>query len=1500
MATTNSNNPTSSKKLGFREATAGAGSNPPTFRYDGMPVPWWFNPPTAKLFHNASLQDDDIIVSSGVKMGTTWFVKLLVSLLYEYDDDGNLIPQAVDDREKYPGRFGQTYPDGLYPNRAEKERDIYGMWKRMPGRTPDDLFGDFVWEDFLEQPRPRMFVSHLFGRGYLPRELFDDDDDDDVSNNKSDTDDTTNNAGKGRRKGKGRLIVVVRNLRDTLVSLHNFLGTSRDGWLGNEHGPGSFHRFLMLDDCPNAMGNAFHWVRENAKAVEAIGTERALVVHYESLVLNFGAQLKRINKFLGLPDVTEAKARAITEACSLKTMAASSCRTRVNCRKGKICGWKDASDLNDDDHWSVFDGIFNNVLAGVDMAEPMRFFMMRDVPGMPPLPLNDCDLDTDPREWPPYLLVMLKEGMIVPDQFFLNKDRPGPTTKFQHSLFSQTHVKFDDTNSDKCPRYHLFVSASCSLASSVCAARHLLKLENEISMDISDGQSGAGWVFLNGASCAPWKNQLGKDPFWLYEAYQLSDPLCTTQIHVPVLWDTVTEKIVSNDAWDILKLMADHSKRKGLAEWNDALGVIAKEGLFPKEMVSDIESMFSHLQNNLMIPTQTAGMEYLRNGNEESPLVLNSREKLFASLKELEGMLGQKRFLLGNNVTGVDVYLAMCFFKLEACDMDAFSLTKAEGYNGSMLTGDGYFNLKAYSREMYQLLKSTLHFECFRHDFRVAQAVEFTRQLCSFGSLSAKRSTFLDEDLPNLTDIVAILEMPAGDRPTKPFTQSAPRQEIAKYQGVSMPPFVLQDSCEIFRNLSLDASDIIVSSGVKMGTTWVTKILSSLLHDFDENGNTTDAYVNDSYPNKLGQTYPEAIPASRGVDQREIEQGRGKLREIVKKHFGDFTLQDLVSQPSPRLFSTHLFGEKMLPKTLFDNNVECIPNGALKSKGRGRLIVVVRNLKDTLVSLHHFNGVPKDDWLGNEHGPGSLSRFLMLDDCPNAFGNAFQWVKMSSEAVTAVGSERALVIYYEALKSNFDAQLRRINDFLGLPQLSKAKAQAICKECSSKKMKASIEIGARNPGGVRKATIRDWTNYLDDDNWEEFDRAFNKVLNGVELAEPFRFFQYKNIPGMPQLSLKDCDLNTDPRLWPPPLLVSLREGMVIPDPHSLMDTESNIAPTRFKSTIRPGHYLRLENTGNDGSPRFHLFVAGSCPLALSVAAVRTLLGLEKFISMDISDGTSGAGWVFLNGATCSPWNIQAGAFFLHEAYQLADPFCTTNISVPLLWDTKSEKIVSNDSWEIMQLLSDAASDLGLCSCPNDVLDVISKQGEKHNIPTLFPNNMANDIEQMFTSTVQPLYGNVVRSGFDYLSNGVIETQLVLEGRTKVFAILDKLEGLLGNRCYLMGNNLTGVDVRLAYCLLLLDVCYWDVFQMRNSKGYRGSILTGEVYPNLKAYMQVMYRHLKPCVYFESFRQLYRTGQAIEFTRQSYSCVADAGSETSDGVMVELPDLRNIVAALESA
>ena len=100
---------------------------------------------------------------------------------------------------------------------------------------------------------------------------------------------------------------MVRNLKDTLIPLHNFRGAVINGMLRNNLGLGLFERFVDVDGCPNAMESAFLWVCRNAKAMRDIGLGRALVVYYKRLVRNFAGEVRAVNNFLGLAPLTNAR-----------------------------------------------------------------------------------------------------------------------------------------------------------------------------------------------------------------------------------------------------------------------------------------------------------------------------------------------------------------------------------------------------------------------------------------------------------------------------------------------------------------------------------------------------------------------------------------------------------------------------------------------------------------------------------------------------------------------------------------------------------------------------------------------------------------------------------------------------------------------------------------------------------------------------------------------------------------------------------------------------------------------------------------------------------------------------------------------------------------------------------------------------------------------------------------------------------------------------------------
>lgn len=192
-----------------------------------MPVPFFFQRNTAKAFRSMNVLEDDVILSSLPKGGTTWMHKILFLMMHGLDDNGQMKNEAKDSL----GSKNQIYPEALVLNRGEPtDSEITPQMDELRKQ----FFGEYGFEDdLLGQPSPRLISTHLYGE-YLPEEL----------------------------SQRGRLIIVLRNLKDTLCSLHFFRGEAADGWTGNEKGPGSFARFIDPKS-PNAYGSAFNFVKEN-------------------------------------------------------------------------------------------------------------------------------------------------------------------------------------------------------------------------------------------------------------------------------------------------------------------------------------------------------------------------------------------------------------------------------------------------------------------------------------------------------------------------------------------------------------------------------------------------------------------------------------------------------------------------------------------------------------------------------------------------------------------------------------------------------------------------------------------------------------------------------------------------------------------------------------------------------------------------------------------------------------------------------------------------------------------------------------------------------------------------------------------------------------------------------------------------------------------------------------------------------------------------------------
>src|SRR6266478_3652179 len=124
---------------------------------------------------------------------------------------------------------------------------------------------------------------------------------------------------------------------------------------------------------------------------------------------------------------------------------------------------------------------------------------------------------------------------------------------------------------------------------------------------------------------------------------------------------------------------------------------------------------------------------------------------------------------------------------------------------------------------------------------------------------------------------------------------------------------------------------------------------------------------------------------------------------------------------------------------------------------------------------------------------------------------------------------------------------------------------------------------------------------------------------------------------------------------------------------------------------------------NDGSSpypaaadRYHLYVSLACPWASRTIIFRKLKGLEDAIGMTIVDPIrDDNGWAFRDPSGKIPPGVPFESTdpinrfqFLSEAYKATDPDFDERVTVPVLWDKKTKRIVNNCEDDICRMFND--------------------------------------------------------------------------------------------------------------------------------------------------------------------------------------------------------------------
>jgi putative glutathione S-transferase len=205
--------------------------------------------------------------------------------------------------------------------------------------------------------------------------------------------------------------------------------------------------------------------------------------------------------------------------------------------------------------------------------------------------------------------------------------------------------------------------------------------------------------------------------------------------------------------------------------------------------------------------------------------------------------------------------------------------------------------------------------------------------------------------------------------------------------------------------------------------------------------------------------------------------------------------------------------------------------------------------------------------------------------------------------------------------------------------------------------------------------------------------------------------------------------------------------------------------------------------------RYHLYVAYICPWACRTLMTLHLKGLTDLISLSVvNPSLTDQGWAFggFQGADEDPLHQSR---FMHELYTRADPHFTGRATVPVLWDKKTDRMVNNESADIVRML-------------NTAFDAIRSEG-----PDLYPADLGQEIDALNARLYEQLNNGVYRAGFASTQSAYEEAY------HQVFGMLDELETRFQDgRDYLFGDRLTESDVRLFVTLVRFDAAYHGLFK----------------------------------------------------------------------------------------
>lgn len=190
--------------------------------------------------------------------------------------------------------------------------------------------------------------------------------------------------------------------------------------------------------------------------------------------------------------------------------------------------------------------------------------------------------------------------------------------------------------------------------------------------------------------------------------------------------------------------------------------------------------------------------------------------------------------------------------------------------------------------------------------------------------------------------------------------------------------------------------------------------------------------------------------------------------------------------------------------------------------------------------------------------------------------------------------------------------------------------------------------------------------------------------------------------------------------------------------------------------------------------------------------VRALKRLESIVGLSVLHPLwdTPDGWVFADTGLSTVDGAGNGFRCLYEAYGASSPNYTGKVTVPVLWDQHSRRIVSNESLEIAHMLNDAFNGVGsddrVDLCPADLKSAMD------SLNVRITKSLAVGVYSVAAARDQREYDAAME---------------------ELFAFLDELDRQLGDgHPFLLGDRPTLADVLAYPPLVRFDAVYNPLFR----------------------------------------------------------------------------------------